>query len=230
MRLFFLLILISCFAHAGDVVIFPGSFDPPTRGHIAHIEKLLEMGFDRVYIPVNTRGPKAYKAGLEDRINMLDSILNRYGDRVAIMPEPAAGKDAFFDAVARREQGKRVFSAMGEDGFQGLPDAIKTAEERNFLIFKRPGQESEDLARLVADPNITNIRVEEGLSTGISSSRFRNSVKAGTPEWDVLSPGAQDYLRSHPDLMERYRLDTPSLKGRSDCLMGNMINIILRIP
>jgi pantetheine-phosphate adenylyltransferase len=54
--------------------IFPGSFDPPTNGHLDLIERALKM-FDRVTVAVLVNASKKPLFSAEERVALLEAIL-----------------------------------------------------------------------------------------------------------------------------------------------------------
>ena len=50
--------------------IFPGSFDPITKGHEALVNRALEL-FDEIIIAIGTNSSKKYMFTLEERINFI---------------------------------------------------------------------------------------------------------------------------------------------------------------
>lgn len=73
-------------------VLFPGSFNPFTKGHADIVERALAL-FDRVVIAVGYNGQKADLSGIDER---LDSIRSVYADdaRVEVMSYSCLTVDA----------------------------------------------------------------------------------------------------------------------------------------
>ena len=56
--------------------IFPGSFDPFTRGHAALVEEALNL-FDRVVIGIGNNSSKQGLLTVENRKRLIDDVLPR---------------------------------------------------------------------------------------------------------------------------------------------------------
>ncbi len=64
-------------------VIYPGSFDPPTHGHMAVVERGSRL-FDRLTIVVANNPDKKYCLGDDDRLRLLESLVLPY-DNVKVV-------------------------------------------------------------------------------------------------------------------------------------------------
>ncbi len=60
-----------------NTVVFPGSFDPPTYGHLSIIERASRM-FDSVDIVVAVNPEKKYLFSAEERVEMLKKLVDSY--------------------------------------------------------------------------------------------------------------------------------------------------------
>lgn len=56
-----------------DAAIYPGSFDPPTYGHIDIIKRALKI-FDKIIIAIGVNPEKNYTFSEKERIEMLKSV------------------------------------------------------------------------------------------------------------------------------------------------------------
>jgi pantetheine-phosphate adenylyltransferase len=65
------------------IAVYPGSFDPPTWGHISLASRGLEI-FDRIIVAVARNPAKAGFFSLEDRLAMLRECLAEYGPRITV--------------------------------------------------------------------------------------------------------------------------------------------------
>lgn len=65
------------------VGLFPGSFDPFTKGHEAVVFKALEL-FDEIIIGVGVNSSKSYHFDLEKRILQIESLFQK-GEAVRVM-------------------------------------------------------------------------------------------------------------------------------------------------
>ena len=57
--------------------VFPGSFDPPTYGHLNIIERAREI-FDEVHVVVSQNSEKKYLFSAEERRIMMEAITKKY--------------------------------------------------------------------------------------------------------------------------------------------------------
>jgi pantetheine-phosphate adenylyltransferase len=65
------------------VVVYPGSFNPITNGHVDLVRRALNL-FDRVIVAIGTSAQKDPKVDLKDRIDLCREVLADYGDRVSV--------------------------------------------------------------------------------------------------------------------------------------------------
>lgn len=57
--------------------IFPGSFDPPTNGHINILDRIYDM-YDEIFVVVADNVSKEYTFTLEERVDMMREIVAQY--------------------------------------------------------------------------------------------------------------------------------------------------------
>jgi pantetheine-phosphate adenylyltransferase len=57
--------------------VFPGSFDPPTYGHLNIIERARGI-FEELYVVVAVNSDKSYLFSPEERVNLLKDLLKDY--------------------------------------------------------------------------------------------------------------------------------------------------------
>lgn len=55
------------------IAVFPGSFDPFTKGHLAVVKKSLPL-FDKVFIAIGNNSAKKNFFSLEERINQITAV------------------------------------------------------------------------------------------------------------------------------------------------------------
>ena len=65
-------------------VIFPGTFDPVTIGHLDIIERGLKI-FDRILVAVGTHGEKRELFSTAERVEMMMEAVAPHGDRVRVV-------------------------------------------------------------------------------------------------------------------------------------------------
>lgn len=57
--------------------VFPGSFDPPTMGHIDIIERAAAL-FEKLYVVIAKNSGKNYLFSVNERLEMLKDVLAKY--------------------------------------------------------------------------------------------------------------------------------------------------------
>ncbi|MCP4644122.1 MAG: pantetheine-phosphate adenylyltransferase [bacterium] len=67
---------------AERIALYPGSFDPPTFGHLDLIERAAKV-FDRVIVAVARNDEKSCLFSVDDRVDMLETVTKSM-DRVSI--------------------------------------------------------------------------------------------------------------------------------------------------
>jgi len=65
------------------VVVYPGSFNPITNGHVDLVKRALNL-FDHVILAIGTSAQKNPAVDLKDRIELCREVLAEYGDRVSV--------------------------------------------------------------------------------------------------------------------------------------------------
>jgi pantetheine-phosphate adenylyltransferase len=60
-----------------NIIVYPGSFDPPTNGHVDLILRAAKI-FDKVIILVMTNINKKSTFSIKERLEMLDTIVKKY--------------------------------------------------------------------------------------------------------------------------------------------------------
>ena len=64
-------------------VVYPGSFNPITNGHVDLVERALGL-FDQVTVAIGTSAQKDPATYLADRIDLCRVVLAEFGDRVEV--------------------------------------------------------------------------------------------------------------------------------------------------
>lgn len=70
-------------------VIYPGSFDPPTLGHVAIVERAARL-FDKVVVVVANNPAKSYWFSAEQRVNMFEACLEELSAQDQALGGPKA--------------------------------------------------------------------------------------------------------------------------------------------
>ena len=66
-----------------SVVVYPGSFNPITNGHTDLVKRALNL-FDHVVLAIGTTAQKNPRTDLKDRIELCETVLAEFGDRVSV--------------------------------------------------------------------------------------------------------------------------------------------------
>ena len=66
-----------------SLVVYPGSFNPITNGHTDLVKRALNL-FDRVLLAIGTSARKDPRTDLKDRIDLCETVLEEFGDRVSV--------------------------------------------------------------------------------------------------------------------------------------------------
>lgn len=64
------------------VAVFPGSFDPITKGHEDLIKRCLPL-FDKIVVAIGVNAEKKYMFGLEERTKWINQVFN-FEDKVVV--------------------------------------------------------------------------------------------------------------------------------------------------
>ena len=64
-------------------VIYPGSFNPITNGHTDLVKRALNL-FDHVVLAIGTSAQKDPSTYLQERIDLCETVLEEFGDRVCV--------------------------------------------------------------------------------------------------------------------------------------------------
>ena len=64
-------------------VVYPGSFNPITFGHINIVERSLKL-FDHVIVAIGTSADKNPETALRDRIELCEMALAEFGDHISV--------------------------------------------------------------------------------------------------------------------------------------------------
>ena len=60
-------------------VIFPGSFDPVTNGHLNVIDRATKL-FDKVEVVISVNPQKKYMFSVEERFDMMEKLTAHYNN------------------------------------------------------------------------------------------------------------------------------------------------------
>jgi len=152
------------------IAVYPGSFDPPTRGHSDLVQRSLALA-DRVIVAVACNSTKQPLFGLEDRLAML---------RAAIGEDPRISFDSFDGLLV--DFAKRVGATLIVRGLRAVSDfeyEFQMAMMNRHLL---PGLE-------------TVFLVPPEDATYLSSSLVREVARYGGDVSSLVHPVVADALR-----------------------------------
>ncbi len=66
-----------------STALYPGSFDPPTNGHLDIIQRSVKL-FDKLFVGVAENPVKKYFFTVDERVKMLQEIVSEY-DNIAVV-------------------------------------------------------------------------------------------------------------------------------------------------
>lgn len=159
----------------GKLAFFPGSFDPPTRSHLSTVKSLIDdYKFEKVYVVLNTRGPKNYVTSIDQRMEMLKAGLASHVDNIVFVNEPVDGKEPL-KARIQDEVGQKIWGVTGGDGWALLPQEAQEDTSKKWVIMPRPELEEVEFPDR---PNVVQL-IPEGMEDGTSSSFIRKAIANG---------------------------------------------------
>lgn len=185
------------------VLIFGGSFSPPTLAHEAIIRQCLALPqFDEVWMmPCGERTDKTMSADDQNRLEMI-WLVKRHSfqndPRLIIsdfelkLPRPTSTHTTL-QALGAAYPDTEFWWALGTDSFFSMPHTWEHGAELqkrlNLLVFTSEAQTN------ITAPNVTILRLPAELAR-TSSTSARQSVAAGVPPKAVSRP-VLDYISRH---------------------------------
>ncbi len=152
------------------IALFPGSFDPVTRGHVEIVERGIQL-FDKIIVALGENSAKKYMFSLEERRRMLE--LSFAGEERI---EVAVYNTLTVDFA--RTQGARFL-------LRGLRDGRDLAYERPIAIVNKYLNEEIETVYLVAESSYSDI----------SSTLVREVIKYGRDPEGLLPDAALEVVR-----------------------------------
>ncbi len=154
-----------------NTVICPGTFDPPTIGHINIVERALNI-FDRVIVGVAIQSTKAPHFTVAERVAMLKTIFSDY---------PNVEIDAFDGLIVEYAKRRGVHKILR--GIRNVGDY----EFENQMM----------LANRALHPEIDTIfMMTEGQYSHISSTIIREIVRLGGNVSGMVHPVVEEKLKA----------------------------------
>lgn len=157
-----------------NVAVFPGSFDPPTAGHLDVVARAARL-FDRLVVAVVTNPGKTPLFTPAERVAMLTEAVAALGPDAAAV-EVVAEEGLLVDVCARRGIGTVV---------KGVRGAVDLEPELAMARMNRRMGGVETLL-LPAEPSLADV----------SSSLVREIARLGGPLDGVVPPGVLAALRA----------------------------------
>ncbi|MFN4854347.1 MAG: pantetheine-phosphate adenylyltransferase [Bacteroidota bacterium] len=137
-----------------NIALFPGSFDPFTKGHASIVEKALGL-FDKVVIGIGENAAKQYFYSLEDRKKFISRV---YINQARVEVVVYTG----LTIEACREHGAKFI-------LRGLRNSADFGFERNIAQMNHAMNPGVETVFLVTDPELS----------AISSTIIREIIKHG---------------------------------------------------
>jgi nicotinic acid mononucleotide adenylyltransferase len=184
--------LLSPSGEGTSLGIYTGSFDPPTRLHLAIVRRSLkECRLDKVLIVMNADGEKRFKASLEERTAMLRAGLSGAIDKIDILW--AFGVPGF--AVALKDLavlgGRSVSFIMGQDAFEKVPPKVVSRPDAAWIAFRRGDA---PFPPAPAGGRVSLQTIDDPLGT--SSTKAREDLREGRGAGKWVEPAVEGVIRS----------------------------------
>jgi len=124
------------------IAVFPGSFDPFTKGHEAVVRRGTTM-FDKIVVAIGENTSKKYMFDLQQRIAMVESVFE---------------KDSNVDVVTFSGLTVNYCKKIGASHIlRGLRDEKDFGYERNIAIMNRDLVATIDTVFMITDPALSAI-------------------------------------------------------------------------
>ena len=154
-----------------NTVIYPGSFDPPTNGHINIVERSLKI-FDRVIVAVAEHSTKVPIFSPAERVEMMQTIFSTHKN---VIIEPFSG---LLMTYARQKGVQKIL--------RGIRNVGDYEFESQMMLLNR-----------ALDPELDTIfMMTEGRFSHISSSIIREIVTLGGSITGMVHPVVEQKLKS----------------------------------
>ncbi len=124
-------------------ILFPGSFDPPTLGHVELVERGLRL-FDEVVLALGVNSSKQARYPLERRLGWLGATFAHLGERVRIVPYES------LTVHFARQQGAIAL-------LRGLRNALDLEYERNIDHLNKHLEPEIETCYLISSPRTAHI-------------------------------------------------------------------------
>ena len=150
-------------AKKANLVIYPGSFDPITYGHVNIVERALNI-FDRIIVAVAINTSKSGTFSIEERVAMMQEVLK---------DEPDVEVDSFSGLLVDYVRSRKA---------QAILRGIRTVTDFDYEFQMA-------LANKSLDPNVEQVfMMTEGKYLYHSSSIIKEIVSLGGSVEEMLPP------------------------------------------
>lgn len=176
-----------------EIAVYPGSFNPMHKGHLAVIEMLCSCGdYDAVYLIVSPQNPlkgKSCAASGRARFTAAASALDRFPglnvrvDDIELGMEPPHYTIRTLDALKQREPGNSFTLAIGSDNLSIIgkwKDYGRILREYGVVVYPREGHDAEVRRKeLLEECPDFRIRILDAPRVDISSTEIREAEAKG---------------------------------------------------
>lgn len=188
-----------------QIIIFGGSFNPPTRAHEQIIDSCLSMpGFDEVWVmPSGDRDDKRLLGTDQQRLAMLDAMKDQeFGNdpRLKItdfeleLPQPTQTIRTV-GALALAYPGKRFWFVFGADSYASMPDweyGEKLQKQLPMLLLPRDKLDlPNESATIRYLPDIA------AMGDQVSSTKVRDTIAENGDITPFVSGAVKAFIRSN---------------------------------
>jgi len=120
-----------------SLAVYPGTFDPITNGHVDLINRVLDL-FDTVIVAVAINPSKSPLFTLEERIGMIQEVLQEHGSRVRV--ESVSGLLVEYAAQQKARAVIRGLRAVSDFDYEFQLALMNRKLEREVdTVFLMPG-------------------------------------------------------------------------------------------
>jgi pantetheine-phosphate adenylyltransferase len=150
-------------AKKANLVVYPGSFDPITYGHVNIVDRALSI-FDRIIVSVAINTSKSGTFSIEERVAMMQEVFK---------DEPAVEVDSFSGLLVDYVRARKA---------QAILRGIRTVTDFDYEFQMA-------LANKSLDPNVEQVfMMTEGKYLYHSSSIIKEIVSLGGSVGEMLPP------------------------------------------
>lgn len=184
------------------VIVYGGSFNPPTRAHVQITDYLIEKYCPQafVFVPVGDVYGKKGLAPFYHRQRML-KILSRRFDSIVV--SDYENKESFKGTIDLLRKFKTLYNdeiyfVLGADNLQSIDRWIEyeaLIREFRFIVFGRNGVDPEDFIKghAVLSNYLTHFKIENELQVlPVSATQYREEGRI-----DAVPPEIHQYIKDH---------------------------------